>query len=197
MLRIKRIERTSRLGKKPRLKNPRHPPQELLPVPRILEDRPDQTLQAWPTSLANLSLVFVFVSHVLHTRGAEIPARERGRARNRGSSERDDNSGGVGARDGEELEFLVARSPIARRWGRRAQCYDGQQADKSQPVPPVQRFLSRSRLPIHPSIHPSIRPSVHPSVRPSVRLSGVRNARVRACVRAYTGRKARVSVNRG
>ena len=189
MLRIKRIERTSRLGKKPRLKNPRHPPQELLPVPRILEDRPDQTLQAWPTSLANLSLVFVFVSHVLHTRGAEIPARERGRARNRGSSERDDNSGGVGARDGEELEFLVARSPIARRWGRRAQCYDGQQADKSQPVPPVQRFLSRSRLPIHPSIHPSVHPSIRPFVHPFVYPGWGTRACVRACVRTRGGKR--------
>lgn len=168
--------------KKARFKNPRHPGRVLLGSWRSSQIKPSKPGQ--PLGQAFV-LVFVFVSHVLHTRGAEIPARERGRARNRGSSERDDNSGGVGARDGEELEFLVARSPIARRWGRRAQCYDGQQADKSQPVPPVQRFLSRSRRPVHPSIRPSVRPFVHPGWG------------ARACVRACTGRKARVSVNRG
>lgn len=70
---------------------------------------------------------------MLHTRGAEIPAREREgeRETSGGSGERDDNSGGVGARDGEVGLSLVARSPIARRRASRAQCYDGQQADKS------------------------------------------------------------------
>lgn len=118
ILRIKRRGRTENVSpprkekKKARFKNPRHPGRVLLGSWRSSQIKPSKPGQ--PLGQAFV-MIFVFVSHVLHTRGAEIPARERGRARNRGSSERDDNSGGVGARDGEELEFLVARSPIARR----------------------------------------------------------------------------------
>lgn len=77
------------------------------------------------------------MSHVLHTRGAEIPAREREGERETAGERRL----GLGAngtiiaaaleRGTVRLVSLVARSPIARRRASRAQCYDGQQADKS------------------------------------------------------------------
>lgn len=171
-------------------KNPRHPPEESSLAEswrtrQIQLSKPGQPLGqpfagmppcSWATCSTHVEQKYRW--------GSEGERETVARAASVGS-ERDDNSGGVGARDGEELEFLVARSPIARRWGRRAQCYDGQQADKSQPVLPFNVFC---RALAGPSIHTSVHPSTRPSV-PPVRLLFIRgeecvHARVRACVRA-------------